>query len=180
MKIIIFGGSGSGTTTLAQSLAEKLQYEHLDVDEFYWVQTIVPYQIKIARSQRVNRLRKALEASENVVVSGSLVNWGEYWSSAFDLGVLLYLPPDVRMERLRKREVMRYGDQLQSDPDLKAQSEEFLNWAQQYDNPSFDGRNIAEHKKWAKSLNCHCLEIGDLSNEQRISEVLKAMKLHEV
>lgn len=180
MKIIIFGGSGSGTTTLAQSLAEKLHYEHLDVDEFYWVKTVVPYQIKIARSQRVNNLRRAIEANTNVVVSGSLVSWGEYWSSAFDLGVLLYLPQAVRMERLRNREVMRYGDQLQSDPDLKAQSDEFLDWAKQYDNPNFDGRNIAEHKKWAKSLNCDCLEIGDLPNEQRIDQVLTAMKLHEV
>lgn len=176
MKIIIFGGSGSGTTTLAGSLAKRLNYTHLDVDDFYWIKTQVPYQIKIARSQRIVSLKKALSTTENVVVSGSLVSWGEYWENTFDLAVLLRIPQDVRMSRLKKRETERYGDSLKNDPDIKIKSEEFLEWARNYDNPSFIGRNIGLHLKWAKALTCECIEIGDLPNEERMDIIIRKME----
>lgn len=175
MKIIVFGASGSGTTTLAKSLAERLSFRHLDVDDFYWVQTAVPFQIKIARSQRVANLRNAMEACDNAVVSGSLISWGDYFCDAFDLAIFLTLPRETRMERLKHRELERYGDRLFSNPDLKAQSKAFLDWAREYDNPLFSGRNIAKHKKWAESLACKCVEIGDLTNEQRIDIVISVI-----
>ncbi|WP_420385774.1 AAA family ATPase [Roseivirga sp.] len=176
MKIIIFGGSGAGTTTLAASLAEQLGYTHFDVDDFYWVKTQVPYQIKIARSQRIDNLKRALNAVDNAIVSGSLVSWGEYWSSAFDLAVLLRLPQNVRMNRLKKRELERYGDSLLKDPEMQAKSQEFLEWARNYDDPLFSGRNIGLHLSWAKSLSCKHIEIGDLPNDERMEVVLEKIK----
>jgi adenylate kinase family enzyme len=36
MKILIFGASGSGTTTVGKSLAEILDYIHMEVDDYYY------------------------------------------------------------------------------------------------------------------------------------------------
>ena len=52
MKILIFGASGAGTTTVGKNLAEKLDYIHLDVDDYYWEQTTPPFQVKISSTQR--------------------------------------------------------------------------------------------------------------------------------
>ncbi|MHA7100725.1 AAA family ATPase [Roseivirga pacifica] len=176
MKIVIFGGSGTGTTTLSKTLAQKLNWTHLDADDFYWKRTAIPFQEKLPQEQRIARLKKAFLKSENTIISGSLVSWGAYWQTAFDLAVFLKLPHEVRMERLKNRELERYGEQLEYNPVFKAKSEKFLAWASKYDNPNFDGRNIALHTAWAKSLNCECIEIGDLSNEDRMNMVLEKIK----
>jgi len=34
--IIVFGASGSGTTTLAKELARVLNFAHFDADDYYW------------------------------------------------------------------------------------------------------------------------------------------------
>lgn len=176
MKIILFGGSGSGTTTLATSLAKQLNWVHLDVDDFYWMKTTIPFQTKLPKEVRKKQLKAAFEAQEHVIVSGSLISWGDYWKSAFDLGVFLRLAPAIRMERLRMREIERYGKQLEKNSEIKKKSETFLAWAKQYDDPSFEGRSISYHKKWIASLACPCLEIEeDLTNLERVKLVLRAI-----
>ena len=35
-RVHIFGASGSGTTTIAQAVSEKLGYKHFDSDDYYW------------------------------------------------------------------------------------------------------------------------------------------------
>ncbi|MTI32371.1 AAA family ATPase [Xanthovirga aplysinae] len=174
MKIIVFGASGSGTTTLSQSLAQKLNWIHLDTDEYYWAKTETPFQTKIPLEIRNENLKKDFESYNSIIVSGSLVSWGEYWNNVFDLGVFLHLPQDIRMERLIKREQKRYGENLITDIQIKTNSNAFLAWAKKYDDESFIGRNIIQHKKWIELLKCECLKIqGDLTNEQRMNIVLE-------
>ncbi|MDN5216075.1 AAA family ATPase [Fulvivirgaceae bacterium BMA12] len=181
MKIIIFGASGAGTTTLGRSLAETLKWIHLDADDFYWEKTKIPFQIKVPQKVRNQNLRKDFELVENVIVSGSLVTWDSYWNGAFDLGVFLSLPHHVRMERLINREVERYGARLKSDIEIKKKHQAFLKWAEQYDDESFEGRSIAQHKEWIKLLKCKTIEImGDLSNDERRKIVMEQIqKLHK-
>jgi len=52
MKILIFGASGSGTTTIGKALVEILDCIHLDGDDYYWEQTTPPFQVKISSAQR--------------------------------------------------------------------------------------------------------------------------------
>ena len=151
---------------------------HLDVDDYYWAQTAVPFQTKIPLEERSEYLRRDLRAQENVMVSGSLVSWGPYWLRAFDYGVFLHLPAAIRMARLRAREVERYGTALLHDPQLKAQSDTFLAWAARYDDPSFDGRSITQHQQWIDRLSYPVLAIeGDLSTKQQIAVVEEAIPL---
>ena len=177
MKIIIFGASGSGTTTLARSLSQQLDWVHLDADDYYWVKTDIPFQTKQPKEVRNKNLKRDFEVTENVLVSGSLLTWGEYWNSAFDLGVLLRLPHAIRMKRLRHREQERYGEKLQSDIKIKTKHEAFLAWAAKYDDVSFDGRSITQHKNWIKLLTCETIEIeGDLTNDARMNMVIEKIK----
>lgn len=39
MKVLLFGASGAGTTTLAQKISENNSIKHLDVDDYYWQKT---------------------------------------------------------------------------------------------------------------------------------------------
>ena len=174
MKILIFGASGTGTTTLGRSLSENLGYTFLDVDDYYWKPTNPPFQEKIPLAERNQSLEEDYHASANVIISGSLVTWGDFWSTAFDLAIFLWLLPNIRLDRLQKREEDRYGKQLYENENQKEKSQAFLDWAAQYDDPTFKGRSIKQHEDWIRILDGQVLQLrGDLTNEERIAKVVQ-------
>ena len=166
MKILIFGASGSGTTTVGKALAETLDFIHLDVDNYYWEQTTPPFQVKISSTQRNAALLRAFRNHKNVIVSGSLVSWGAYWETAFDLAIWL-----------DKRETERYGDLLFTDEATRENSKAFLDWAQRYDDENFKGRSKHIHEEWIKLLSCPVLKLrGELELNEQVDNILFAMR----
>jgi len=177
MKIHIFGASGSGTTTLGKALHTTLGYRHLDADDYYWEKTDPPFQIKVPLEKRNQRIREDFFAQENCIISGSMVSWDPAWASAFDLYVFLYLPPDIRMQRLKEREKERYGAALKTNEKFKADSKAFLEWASQYDDGTFKGRSLAIHLDWIKVLEGDVLKIeGDRTVLERVTSVIHHLK----
>ena len=177
MKIIIFGASGTGTTTLGKSIAEKLNWIHLDADDYYWEDTDLPFQKKIQLETRNANLKTDLHNYENVIISGSLITWSTYWNTAFDLGVFLVLPKNIRMKRLWNREVDRYGEKLNTDQAIKVKAKAFLEWAEKYDDRTFQGRSIKLHRDWMELLDCEIVELnGDLTNDERLDIVVKKIE----
>lgn len=166
MRILILGASGSGTTTLGNALAALLGWAHLDTDSYYWLPTSPPFQQKRDPVERMGLLQRAMRDAPDVVVSGSLVGWGEAVEDGFDLVVFLYVPAALRLERLRERETQRYGT---PDP-------AFLQWASEYDEGPPVGRSLAKHRAWLAARKCPVLLIeGDTTVEERIRRVVAAM-----
>src|SRR5262245_54789240 len=122
MRIHVTGASGSGTTTLAQALANSLALRHLDGDDYYWLPTSPPFQHQRNPSERFTLLHNDIQANSGVVLSGSVMGWGAEIEESFSLIVFLYLPTELRIARLRQRELERFG---QVDP-------AFLKWASEY------------------------------------------------
>ena len=174
MKVLIMGAAGAGTTTLAGALAKVLDGRHLDADDYYWEPTDPPYQRKRDKASRNQALQADFLAQAPTIVSGSLFSWGPFWPTAFDLIVFLYLPPTLRMQRLRAREYDRYGDALTQDPILRQQSRDFLAWAEQYDSPTFTGRSYRLHQEWLSEVDCPVLRLtGDLTVAERVERVVQ-------
>ena len=76
------------------------------------------------------------------VLSGSVMGWGDSLLAMCDGVVLLTVDAELRMKRLREREMARYGE---VDDDLHRA---FFEWARSYDDPSFAGRSRARHERW--------------------------------
>lgn len=177
MKVLIFGASGSGTTTLGQAIEENTDFVHLDVDNYYWKKTEPPYQVKIPLAIRNNNLKNDLRKHQNTIVSGSMVSWGNEWKAAFDLAVFIFLKASTRMNRLKFREIERYGEQLLTDKKMQQASNDFLEWASQYDDPNFEGRSLKIHNEWIESLNIKVLRIdGDMSLNKKNKTVIDEIK----
>ncbi|WP_298427522.1 AAA family ATPase [uncultured Kordia sp.] len=179
MKLLIIGASGSGTTTLGKALSKATDFTHLDVDDYYWKVTNPPFQLKEEMAVRTKNLQVEFEKHENVIVSGSLVSWGTYWQTAFDLVVFVTLDKEIRLQRLKQREVERYGDKLQTDAIIQERSQAFLAWATRYDDFKFTGRSIKIHRDWLNSLSCEIVEIdSEVALEKNMSHVLQFFKPH--
>ena len=59
MLIHIMGASGSGTSTLAAALSQRLAFVHLDADDYYWLATDPPFTNKRDPRERTNLLAHA-------------------------------------------------------------------------------------------------------------------------
>lgn len=177
MKILIFGASGSGTTTLGKGLAKKTSFAHLDVDDYYWKSTEPPFQEKIPLAKRNQNLTTDFKQNKNVIISGSMVSWGEQWKNLFDLAIFIYLDSNIRMERLKKREIERYGNKLITDKQTQLDSKAFLEWAIKYEDPNFTGRSLKVHNEWIELLNCKVLRIdGEMRLNSKIEKVVAEIK----
>lgn len=177
MKILIFGASGSGTTTLANEVAKNNAFVHLDVDDYYWKPTDPPFHEKIPLDERNKNLTIDFYEYEKVIISGSMVSWRKEWESAFDLAVFIRLENDTRMERLRKREQERYGNLLKTNKQIQVNSAAFLEWANQYENQEFTGRSLKVHTDWVKLLDCPILKLeGKLELSLNYNTIINQIK----
>jgi len=172
-RIHLLGASGSGTTTLGRALAERLQCPHFDVDDYFWVPTDPPFTHQRARTERAQLLMDDLTAQDAWVVSGSLCGWGDVAIPLFELVVFLWVPHDIRMARLCRREHERFGKRILPGGDMYESSQAFLAWAASYDEGGLDMRSRRLHEEWLGMLPCPilCFE-GEYTIEEYLAVLM--------
>ncbi|MBL7669315.1 MAG: hypothetical protein JNM39_02405 [Bdellovibrionaceae bacterium] len=162
MNVHIFGASGSGATTLGRFLAVQLNVPCFDSDDYFWKKTDPPFQVKNSIPERQRLLLSDLQKTPGWILSGSLDSWSEPFLPLFNLVVFLYLPSDIRLERIRQREAKRFGDRICLGGDMHQAHLDFLAWAGQYDQGALVGRNRQRHEEWMASLTCPVLRIENV------------------
>ena len=140
--IHIFGASGSGTTTISQKVCGHTGYSHFDSDSYFWRPPPPdPFTVTRGRGDYAALMDRDLNSSPHWVLSGSVTGWYDELVSVFDLIVFVYVPTDIRMERLRRREAERYGDAILPGNSRHQASAEFIEWASAYDSGTRSGRS---------------------------------------
>lgn len=148
VRMHIPGASGSGTSTLGAAVAAALAVPHFDTDDFYWLPTDPPFTTPRPSAERLALLTERLAAQAGWVLSGSALKWGEPLAPLYDLVVFLTLDPELRMERLHRREQARYGRRIEPGGDMVDTSAAFLDWAASYDTAGIEQRSRAAHEAW--------------------------------
>ena len=152
-RVHILGASGSGTSTLASNLSERIKLKHLDTDDYYWKVTEVPFTEKNSVQTRLDRIREDIEHERNWVLSGSICSWGEPLIEHFTHVVFLWIPWNLRKERLQKRELERYGpDDLAVGGRMHQVNSDFMDWASKYDTAGLEQRSRITHDNWIDEL----------------------------
>jgi len=173
MRIYITGASCAGVTTLGQNLASQLAMPHVDVDDFYWMPTNPPFTTKRPASERVPLIQQAFGGDE-WVLTGSCMVWGDALIAAVDLIVFVVTPTPVRLERLAAREKERFGERIAPGGDMHEIHIAFREWASQYDDPSFSGRNRAWHEAWLSGQTAPVLRIDGMNRaEKMVADVVR-------
>ncbi|WP_099204919.1 AAA family ATPase [Scatolibacter rhodanostii] len=174
--IHLFGASGSGTTSIAKRASELLQFVHFDSDHYFWLPTEEPFAVERPREECYSLMEKDFSSHQNWILSGSVIGWGEELTPLFDLAIFVYVPAEIRLERLRKREFERYGDAMMPGGLYYEKSQKFLSWAADYDGKPKNGRSLAKHQEWMKTLPCPILEIVNLNFEESVQAVIHAVQ----
>ncbi|MGH2585028.1 MAG: AAA family ATPase [Dehalococcoidia bacterium] len=175
-RVHILGASGSGTTTLGRAMAQQLRCPSFDTDDYYWLPSDPPFRDKRSVPERHALLGEALARHERWVLSGSLCGWGDIFIPQFDLVVFLWVPPNLRLARLRERERRRYGDAaLAPGGAMHETYEAFMAWAAAYDDGDLTIRSRKLQEDWLRRLPCPVLRLeGDESIEQRLAQLVPA------
>jgi len=146
---------------------------HLEADDFFWLQTEPPYTTPRNRDERVDLLLNSARPELSWILSGSTLTWGAKVEPLFDLIVFLRIDPQLRIDRLRQREMARYGARVQAGGDMVAKHKEFMEWAARYDTAGSEQRSLIAHEQWLATQACPVLRldsfrpIADLVREVR-------------
>ncbi len=176
-RIHILGASGSGTSTLGQAVAARLECPHLETDDFLWVASDPPYQRTRPMPDRLHLLHGALVRSRSWVVSGALTGWGNPLVPLLDAVVFVTLDPALRMARLRAREQARFGARIAPGGDMAGDHAIFMEWAEAYDTAGPDQRSRVLHEEWLATLPCPVLRLDSSQPTPALAEaVLSAVQ----
>lgn len=171
-RVHIFGAAGCGSSTLGRALARRLECQHVDADDVYWLPTTPPYQTRRAAAERIQVLEAATRWTTNWVLSGSIVGWGDPLIQTFDLVIFLYVPAEVRLARLRARERERFGTAIERSGSMYEQHQAFLQWAAGYDTGT-SGRTLETDANWLAHLHCPVIPMtGECPTHNQISHIL--------
>jgi hypothetical protein len=144
-------------------LGSRLDWKHIDADDYYWLPTEPRFQQKRDGQERLKLILADINSSPGVVASGSTIRWGLELEDAYDFIVYLYIPPEIRLTRLRAREVARHG----------RVDEEFIAWAARYEDGDLTIRSRRRVEAWLRERRVPILRLeGDRTVEARIDAVM--------
>lgn len=172
IRINVIGASGSGTSTLGKSLAATLAIPHFESDDYFHIPTDPPFQCPRPAEERCELISRDLKPEANWVLSGGIVGWIPYPPLSFTCFVFLYVETAVRVERLRRRERIRFGHRIEHGGDMYDSHEEFINWASRYDTGNIEGKTLARHKAYLLSQSRPVLEYH---GERAVSEITESV-----
>ncbi|PYY67904.1 adenylate kinase [Pseudomonas jessenii] len=175
MRIYITGASCAGVTTLGQNVATLLGVRQVDVDDYFWMPTNPPFTTKRPPGERVSLIQQNF-GDDDWVLTGSCMAWGEALITQVDLIVFVVTPTPVRLERLAAREKERFGDRIAPDGDMHEIHVAFREWASQYDDANFSGRNRAWHEAWLSEQTAPVLRIAGMNSAEKMAaDVIHAL-----
>lgn len=162
--IILFGGMGVGDTTLGRAVAARLDWPHFDLDDFIWRwDTPLPFTKTRPRDEKIAMLNEAISYHPHFVMSGSMWSFRKAFEPYFDLAIFLTAPAEVRAERIRKRELQRWGARVLPGGDMYESQDsihrDYLACVRSYDEGPEELFSRAQHEAWAREMACPVLRL---------------------
>ena len=176
-RVNLIGGSGSGVSTLGRYLAQDLGVPHFDSDDYYHGPSDPPFQKPRPPDQRARMMERDLNGFESWILSGGVVGWNPEPQLKITHFVLVETPTPVRLQRLRSRELERFGSRVLPGGDMHLIHEEFVAWAACYEEGGVEGKTLARHLEFLNRqslpvFRCDGL-LGASVNSQRLQRWLQ-------
>lgn len=157
-----FGLNGSGKSTLGKELALQLKYKHMDIEDYFFVESKIPYTKQRSTDECYKLILEDIEKNKNFVLSVVNGDLGEEIPMHYKLGVFLETPYEIRIKRVKKRAVDRFGNRVRPGGDMYQSEQRFLEFAK--------SRDIKAIEEWSRKLDVPILR---LDGKREIAENVK-------
>lgn len=131
-KIIVCGGNGAGKSTLGKGLAEELGWIFKDIEEYYFPADNSDYHYSHARTREevAKRLLVDMKKYDDLILASVKGDYGPEVLKLFTFAILIDVPRDIRMERVKTRSNQKFGDRMLPGGDLYEKEEHFFDMVQ--------------------------------------------------
>lgn len=164
--IIICGLNGAGKSTLGKALAKELGFYFIDNEDLYFPKTNPHYTYDSPRTHKEveQLLFSKIKAHKNFVFASVKGDYGETIYPFFQYVVLIDVPRDIRVQRVKNRSFQRFGNRMLPGGDLYEQEEKFFDFVKSR------AENTVE--EWAQSLSCPIIRVdGTKPIEENIKNI---------
>lgn len=164
--IILFGANGSGKSTLGRELAGLLNYKYMDIEDYYFVKSEVPYTVERSREDCLHLMLTDIEEYRSFVISAVTGDFGEEISSMYDLAIFMSAPLDTRIERIKQRAMKQHGERVCEGGDMYEQQLKFIDFVAM--------RCLSKIEQWAETLVCPVIRVdGTKPIFQNIARIIE-------
>ena len=125
--IIMCGLNGAGKSTLGRALADRLNYRFIDNEDLYFPKTDPDYMYAVERTQEEveELLLNEIKTYGDFVFTSVKGNY-EKALPFFDLAVLVSVPREIRLQRVRERSFKKFGERALPGGDLYEREQGFF------------------------------------------------------
>lgn len=169
--IVVCGLNGVGKSTLGKALAECLNFYFIDIEDLCFPKDSSSYLYASPRTREevCNLLLQEVTEHENFVLANVKGDYTEKAYPFFRLAILIEVPKNIRIQRVKERSYKKFGKRMLPGGDLYEQEEAFFNLV--------CSRDESMVEKWVQSLNCPILQIdGTKPIEENISLIVKQIQ----
>lgn len=169
--IIVCGLNGGGKSTLGKELAKELRFHFIDNEDLYFPKTDPDYIYASPRTrEEVEKLLwNEIRVHKNFVFASVKGDYGETVYPFFQYAVLIEVPKDIRMQRVKNRSFQKFGERMLLGGDLHEQEEKF------FDLVKSRPENTVE--EWVQFLKCPVLRIdGTKPIEENVDFIMKKIQ----
>ena len=173
---------GVGDTTLGREVAKRLDRPHFDLDDYIWMwDTPLPFTKIRPREEKIALLTADISRHPHFVMSGSMFSFRKTFEPYFELAVFLTAPAEIRAERIRRRELQRWGARVLPGGDMyEAEGSihtDYMACVRSYDEGPEELFSRAQHEKWIGELPCPVLRLdGTEPIEKNAERVIEALR----
>lgn len=169
--IMVCGLNGSGKSTLGKALAERLGYHFIDNERLFFPKTDPDYMFASPRSKEEVERLLIDEAREqgNFIFAAVKGDYGEEILPLYRYIVLIDVPKDIRMQRVRDRSFQKFGGRMLPGGDLYEQEEAFMDMV--------STRTDQYVEEWVDSMECTVIRVdGTKPIEENVKIIIEQIE----
>ena len=144
--IAIVGANGSGKTTLGKHLADLLGYKHMDVEDYYFKDSIIPYANPRTREEVQELLLADIKKQGQFILSAVNCDFGDDINAMYDCVIYINAPLEIRLNRVKQRSVNKFGSHVLEGGYMYEQEQNFFNFVV--------SRTMDKTDIWLQSIKC--------------------------
>lgn len=170
--IQVCGLNGCGKSTLGRALAQKIGFHFIDNEELFFTRNAAdePYQNPRSRAEVEKLLMEEVRKHGDFVLAAVRGDYGKEILPLYRYAVLIEVPKEIRLQRVRDRSFQKFGGRMKPGGDLYESEEAFFQTA------AARPEDYAE--SWARTLSCPVVVVdGTRPVEENVERLAGLLRL---
>ena len=170
MGILICGLNGVGKSTLGKRLAERLGWQFIDNEDLYFLKTDAGYTYSSPRGKEevIRLLEERIEKDRRFVFAAVKGDYGEKLLPLLDCIIVVDVPKEIRLARVRERSFRKFSDRILAGGDLNDRENAWF--------AQVESRPEDYVENWLETVDCPVIRVdGTKPVEENVSYLVSEL-----